>query len=335
MTGGHSNTGTSLKRESGKGLRGWSARVARAAQVARSPVRIHEALLRRRFRAAGLVEERVVLGNGSVHCWHGGQSAGTPVLLLHGFGASALWQWYPQVPFLARRFKLYLPDLVFFGESTSHKGDRSVRFQAETLLQLATHVGLDRFQAVGLSYGGFVALTLADLAPERVDRICLVGSPGYTMGAEDHRQILERFGVDHVRDLLLPSGPEGVERLLRIAWHRPPWVPGFVLRDTYHTLFRGRAQQHAELLERLLEEFRRGPVSVGSLSGRAADGMKPRQALILWGEHDPIFPPYLARRLQEHLGGTARLRIIKDTAHAPNMEKPALFNRLLAEFLAG
>jgi len=296
---------------------------------------MHEAWIRRRFRAAGLVEGQVALGNGSVHHWVGGGSGDTPVLLLHGFGASALWQWYPQVPALARRFKLCLPDLVFFGESTSDKGDRSVRFQAETFLQLASHLGWERFHVVGLSYGGFVAMTLADMAPERVGRMCLVGSPGYTMGAEDHQQLLERFGVEHVRDLLLPAGPEGVERLLRIAWHRPPRVPGFVLRDTYHTLFRGQAWQQAELLESLLEEFKGGGASAGSLAGRAGEGTNPGQVLILWGEHDPIFPPYLARRLQEQLGGTARLRIIEDTAHAPNMEKPALFNRLLAEFLAG
>jgi pimeloyl-ACP methyl ester carboxylesterase len=285
-------------------------------------VGIHEALVRRRFRAAGLAEHRLDLGNGSVHCWAGG--SGPPLFLLHGFGASALWQWYPQIPDLARRFTLFLPDLLFFGDSTSGSPERTVRFQAETVLQLASHFRLERFHLAGLSYGGFVALAMAGLQPERVGKLCLVSSPGYAMRPEDYEQLLQRFGVCHVRDILLPCGAAGVRQLIRIAWHRPPWVPGFVLRDTYAALFCGQVEEQGRLLDSLLSELGREPEPPWPL---------PHETLILWGEHDSIFPSHLAVRLQAELGGSTERRTLKNTAHAPNMERPALFNRLLTEFL--
>jgi len=243
----------------GAGGSAWKTRVSRILSLARSPLRLHEALVRRRFRAAGLAEHQVDLGEACVRCWTGGN--GPPVVLLHGFGASALWQWYPQVPALARRLTLILPDLLFFGRSTTESADRSIRFQAEAVLRLASHFHVETFDVVGLSYGGFVALAAAGQAPDRVRRICLAGSPGYAMLPEDHEALLERFGVPHVRNLLLPCGASGVRQLIRIAWHRPPYVPEFILRDTYRTLFCGWAKEQAELLDSLMTELGR-PVEI-------------------------------------------------------------------------
>jgi len=315
--------GRAAVRRPGRGSgAGWDGRVSRAWALARSPVRIHGAWLRRRFRAAGLREHQVELDSGSVHCWAGG--SGPPVMLLHGFGASALWQWYPQVPALARGFRLILPDLLFFGDSTSSRAERTVRFQAAAMLQLAEHLGFRRFHLVGLSYGGFVSLAMASLRPERVGRLCLVGCPGHAMGPEEVERLLRRFGASHVRDILLPRGPEGVRRLIRIAWHRPPRVPGFLLRDTYDVLFCRQVEQQSELLDSLLSEAGSAPAPPWPL---------PHPVLILWGEHDPIFPSYLADRLRAQLGDTAERTVLNGTAHAPNVEVPARFNRLLMEFL--
>jgi len=291
--------------------------------LARSPVRVREALLRRRFLTSGIRERQLDLDNGAVHCWSGG--SGTPVILLHGFGASALWQWFPQVPQLARSFALFLPDLLFFGQSTTSRPERSIGFQAETILQMADRFGLSTFDLVGLSYGGFVALSLAAQRPDRARRLCLVDSPGYAMRAEDMEDLLRRFGVPHIRDLLLPSGATGVRRLIEIAWHRPPWVPGFILRDTHAALFTRQVEEQAELLGCALEELGREPGIPLPL---------PQETLILWGEHDPVFPLHLARRLQAQLGRSAETRVLEDTAHSPNMERPALFNQMLTEFLS-
>jgi len=53
------------------------------------------------------------------------------VLLLHGFGASATWQWAPYLrSLLAAGLDPIVPDLLFFGASSSTVPDRSDTFQA-------------------------------------------------------------------------------------------------------------------------------------------------------------------------------------------------------------
>jgi pimeloyl-ACP methyl ester carboxylesterase len=57
------------------------------------------------------------------------------------------------------------------------------------------------------------------------------------------------------------------------------------------------------------------------------------ETLVVWGEHDRIFPVDLARRLVAHLGGRARLAVLPEAAHAPNLEHPTPFNRHVLDFL--
>lgn len=57
----------------------------------------------------------------------------------------------------------------------------------------------------------------------------------------------------------------------------------------------------------------------------------PRPTLVVWGEHDPVFPLDAGRRLSKMLDAT--LVVIPDARHAPNMEHPEAFNRALIEFL--
>ncbi|KAL4579501.1 hypothetical protein LXL04_015650 [Taraxacum kok-saghyz] len=44
--------------------------------------------------------------------------------------------------------------------------------------------------------------------------------------------------------------------------------------------------------------------------------------LIIWDEHDRLFPLELGERLKGHLGEDAKLVILKNAGHAINAEKP-------------
>ena len=67
-------------------------------------------------RAAGMQKRESVV-DGQRFVWlEGGATDGAPVVLLHGFGASKE-NWIPLLPFLARRHRLFVPDLPGWGES--------------------------------------------------------------------------------------------------------------------------------------------------------------------------------------------------------------------------
>jgi pimeloyl-ACP methyl ester carboxylesterase len=57
-----------------------------------------------------------------------------------------------------------------------------------------------------------------------------------------------------------------------------------------------------------------------------------RPTLILWGEHDKLFPPAVGRDLQAAIPG-AMLKVIPDAGHMPQWEQPDVVNRHILSFL--
>jgi len=168
-----------------------------------------DAYFRRRFAAAGLVEASVPLDDGTttVHCWRfppgaDGVTDARPVLvLLHGFGPPATWQWRRQVGPLSRRFRLVVPDLLFFGgsSSTSEAARVSEAHQAEAVAKLVAAVvpagAAARVSVAGTSYGGFVAYHVARLlGPGAVERVVIASSDLLKADADD-RALLRRGGA--------------------------------------------------------------------------------------------------------------------------------------------
>ena len=58
-----------------------------------------------------------------------------------------------------------------------------------------------------------------------------------------------------------------------------------------------------------------------------------RPALLVWGKHDTITPAFVGEKFHE-LISDSRLFILENCGHAPMMEHPEEFNRLLRDFLS-
>ncbi len=274
-----------------------------------------------KLHRAGLVEHTYALDNGQVRTWHGGE--GEAVLLLHGFGGDGVFLWHPQARALAAEYRVVMPDLLWFGGSASDSTDYSTVFQADTVVQLLDELDVERAHVVGVSYGGLVALELLAGWPERVDHLVLVDTPGHTYTVADYDAMLADNDIDSVADLVVPDGPEGVQRLVRLAWHRAPPVPGFVRRDVYRHMFTTHTDEKRALIDDLLQRIDDPAV--------LAAGVQVPPTLVLWGEHDQLFPVDIGRRLATALD--ADLHILPETNHAPNLERPAEFNLRLMTFL--
>ncbi|KAJ4848151.1 hypothetical protein Tsubulata_004424 [Turnera subulata] len=55
--------------------------------------------------------------------------------------------------------------------------------------------------------------------------------------------------------------------------------------------------------------------------------------LIIWGEHDQVFPLELAHILKRHTGDNAELVILKNVGHAINAERRKELHKCLKSFL--
>jgi pimeloyl-ACP methyl ester carboxylesterase len=67
-----------------------------------------------------------------------------------------------------------------------------------------------------------------------------------------------------------------------------------------------------------------------NISDRLIEIKKP--ALLVWGKQDTITPAFVGEQFHELLPNS-KLHIVDKCGHAPMMEYPEMFNRLLEEFL--
>ena len=102
-----------------------------------------------------------------------------PVLvLLHGFPQThVLWQRVAQQ--LKARYRLVMPDLRGYGDSSHEAGDAqhahySKRAMAQEVVELLEHLGVPRFFLCGHDRGGRVAHRLALDHPARVSKLCVI-----------------------------------------------------------------------------------------------------------------------------------------------------------------
>src|SRR5689334_15559675 len=100
--------------------------------------------------------------------------AGSPVLLLHGLGATKA-SFLPTVAALAERHRVIAIDLPGFGDSGKPlRAAYDARFFAQAVVAPLDALGFERAALVGNSMGGRVALEVGLTAPERVDRLVLL-----------------------------------------------------------------------------------------------------------------------------------------------------------------
>jgi pimeloyl-ACP methyl ester carboxylesterase len=129
-----------------------------------------------------------------VHTIHGD---GFPLLLVHGFTGSSL-DWTDVVEPLARGRRVVTLDHRGHGESPNTGDPVSYTFDqlVADMSRLVDRLGLERFDLLGHSMGGIVAMRYALLHPERVRSLVLMDTAaGAQAGAAD----MMRAGFELVR----------------------------------------------------------------------------------------------------------------------------------------
>jgi pimeloyl-ACP methyl ester carboxylesterase len=116
---------------------------------------------------------------GPTHVIASGPGDAPPLVLLHAAMATAT-VWRPNVEALSGHFRVYAVDIVGQGGRTvASRMIESRRDYADWLNDLFDGLGIARASIVGNSYGGFIALNHAAVAPERIDRMMLISPAGF------------------------------------------------------------------------------------------------------------------------------------------------------------
>lgn len=270
-------------------------------------------ILTKKYEYWGLRSEFIQLDNGAtkMHCWTPMPMSEAGVwsipnskphlVLLQGFAPNGMLFWENQVPKLSKDFNVFVPDLVFLGRSvTSCKERWTESFQAECIMKMLQFLGLQEdVNFVGSGYGGLVAFRIAQFYPKFVNKVVFTNT-GICMAPNDYDALLVRHRLQHISHLFIPESVEEFKFAMASAPHWKPWLPKFVYEDMFEVLYKDHQQERRQLLDDLT-------IETGKDLPRLAHDKK---FLILWGEHDEVFKPELANKLQRHLGKRAKVIVI-------------------------
>jgi pimeloyl-ACP methyl ester carboxylesterase len=255
---------------------------------------------------------------------------GSPVLLIHGFGAST-FTWRHIAPELAKTHRVIAVDLKGFGQSDKPFDSRySVFDQAALLAQLIEDKDLHNLTLVGHSFGGGIALLLALEANERLKgrlaRLVLLDSIAYPQNIPVFFRLLDVPLVSHLGVSMVPASFQ-TRVALRIAYFDDSKIDQDEV-DTYAAPLKTAAGKHA-----IIYSARQiVPDGLAEISERYKTIELP--TLILWCDHDRIVPFEVGLKLRRTLPNST-LRLVEDCGHMPQEEQPESTLKLLQDFLGG
>ena len=97
------------------------------------------------------------------------------VVLLHGYLESMV-VWDEFVPLLSKSMRVVTLDLPGHGISTITGEVHTMEFLAECVANSMEHLGIKEYSVVGHSMGGYVALAMCEMFPERLRSVILLSS---------------------------------------------------------------------------------------------------------------------------------------------------------------
>lgn len=236
-----------------------------------------------RVRVADDVELRVRVGG-----------AGPLVVLLHGHPRTHT-TWHRVAPLLAEAgYEVVCPDLRGYGLSSKPDPDAEQRVycdrtMAADVVELAAHLGHDRFTVVGHDRGSYVAYRAALDHPERVSRLAVLDSVPVLEALE---RADARFASAWWHWFFLGSSPHA-HRVISadpLAWYG---LDAHAMGPENHADVRD-AVSDPLTVRAMIEDYRAGlgPDRAADEADRAAGRRIECPTLVAWSRHDDMADLY-------------------------------------------
>jgi pimeloyl-ACP methyl ester carboxylesterase len=244
--------------------------------------------------------------------------SGIPFVLLHGhpFNRS---MWNDQIAALRSSYRVIVPDLRGYGETTVVPGKTTMEDFAGDLAALLDALGISRIILGGLSMGGQIVFEFYRQFPARVQALLLadtqpqvdteeIQAKRYTNAQRIVEQGMQEFAEELLPGLLAPQTlavqPGVVDKVRQMILHTQPEGAAAALRG------RAERRDYTPLLREITVP-----------------------TLVVVGSEDAFTPISDAELMHQEIAGS-HLAIIEGTGHMPNMERPGEFNAVLRQFLS-
>ncbi len=253
---------------------------------------------------------------------------GPPLIFIHGFGGS-MWQWEHQLEPLSRSHRVIILDLLGSGISAKPEQPYSPRTLNDFFSHFMLTLGISRATLIGNSMGAGLAMAMALDHPDQVDALVLIsGFPASiqnSVGSSSYQQFLTNpppLWLANFGNWV--AGKSATERILKEIIHNHDLITPAVIERSFQNRKRDGI---LEPLYSLLDHMEQWETNYGK---RLSGIVQP--VLLLWGEHDQIFPIEVGEGLQDVLPH-AQWHKVKDSGHLPQWEQPQEVNSLILSFL--
>jgi pimeloyl-ACP methyl ester carboxylesterase len=280
---------------------------------------VNALVMDRETKAASPTIGRIVdLPGGDVQVREDGPKSAQPIVLLHCFACSMRW-WDRMVPALAKAHHVVRLDLLGHGGSEMPRDGYSMPEQAERVEAVIRSLRLGPAVVVGHSMGGAVATALAEQRPDVMSGLVLIDTPRDPDAAE--LPFSARIGF-------VPVVGEATKRLATDGLVKDgledAFAPGFDVPDQFVDDVNRMTYSAYDDSHEAADDFG----DERPLDARLADVGKP--LLVIFGARDQIVDPDTAAGYKRVKG--ARVTLIPNAGHSPNVETPARTGELINRF---
>jgi pimeloyl-ACP methyl ester carboxylesterase len=274
------------------------------------------------------------LGEAKIFDYHGVRinyyeaGQGPPVILLHGFGASA-YSWRFLAPALARDHRVLTIDLKGYGLSAKPEdGKYALSDQADLVAAFIRARDLHDLVVIGHSMGGGVTLmayfNVAGDAPARINKLVLIDSAGYPQKMPWFIWLAQAPVLGPVGSQLLPPRFATAQVLRKCYYHKDRITDAQIDTYAYYGSLPGAREALVATARQIV------PEDIEAVTARYKTIRVP--VLIIWGAQDEVVPVSVGYNFKRDIP-TSKLVILPECGHIPPEEEPQETIRLITQFL--
>lgn len=233
------------------------------------------------------------------------EGEGEPLILLHGlFGALSNFE--EVVAHFSNRYRVVIPMLPLYDLPVLETSAKSI---AKYLDKFIKFKGYEKVMLLGNSLGGHVALIYTRKHPEMVKALILTASSGLYENA---------FGSSFPRR----EDKEFIRKKVAVTFYDPKHATDELVEECFEVV------NDRNRVLRILA------IAKSAIRHNMAKDLPKMEmpACLIWGKNDTITPPEVAHEFHEKLPDS-ELFWIDQCGHAPMMEHPETFNRILEGWL--
>jgi 2-hydroxy-6-oxonona-2,4-dienedioate hydrolase len=240
------------------------------------------------------------------------------LILLHGIGASAE-RWSRVIPTLSRYYRIIIPDIIGFGYSDKPAVEYTMDFFIDGFFKVfLENLGIAKANIIGSSFGGHVATEFAIRFNHMVEKLVLVSPAGMM---KTSTPTLDRY----IMAALYPVYEHVYEAFSEMAYDSHNAVNEEIVMDFVNRM---RLTNAKYAFMSTVLGIRYAPKLQGRLSKITAP------TLLVWGDNDRMIPVQYAKEYTDEIPEN-KLVVVKNCGHAPYVERPNTFNKIVLRFLVG